>query len=261
MALKAGYYGVKKQILDELKKLDGILPAGVSKTNKLATETEIIDLWKGNGIEGSKNFLVNNAVTATNHDVTFTVNADKSITANGQNDGDENSTIILNSSLTLKAGSYILSGGVSDMFYITLYKATSPYTTYAKAQGVDVPFTLEEDTAVSIIAVVKKGQTADNVAYYPMLRLGIDKDDKYQPYAQTNQQLTASVTTLEGSASDQKTAINAIISAATGAADFAAFKTAMGAITPVTRSIPVIPEEDPELETRTTKKSTKKTTE
>lgn len=78
--------------------------------------------------------------------------------------------------------------------------------------------------------------------------------DAYIDYAMTNQELT-------GSAIDQKTAINAIITAATGAADFAAFKTAMGAITPVTRSIaaPDTRSEVEEPETKTTR-STKKTT-
>ena len=78
----------------------------------------------------------------------------------------------------------------------------------------------------------------------------------------TNKELTVS-------AADQKTAINAIITAATSAADFAAFKAAMGAITPVTKSLSMAaaPEEnikdeieEPVVEKKTTtrKKSTAK---
>ena len=73
-----------------------------------------------------------------------------------------------------------------------------------------------------------------------MLRLATDPVDVYVPYAMTNRELT-------DSAAEQKTAINAIITAATGAADFAEFKTAIGAITPVTRSIQATPETREEI--------------
>jgi len=89
----------------------------------------------------------------------------------------------------------------------------------------------------------------------------------YIPFAASNYKLTDAVNTLNTSASDQKTAINAIISAATGAADFAAFKAAMEAITPVTRSIqenrstPEVEKVEPEEvieEPATKKRATKK---
>lgn len=108
----------------------------------------------------------------------------------------------------------------------------------------------------------------DESTIHPLLALS--KDTPYAPYAMTNRELTDEVATLIGSAADQKTAINAIITAATGAEDFAAFKTAIGAITPVTRSLSMTaaPEEiakevsieEPIVEKKTTtrKKSTAK---
>ena len=92
-------------------------------------------------------------------------------------------------------------------------------------------------------------------------------DAVYAPYSMSNIDLTNALINDESVIADHKTTINAIISAATGAADFAAFKTAMEALTPLTRSVPAsdtrsIPEEDPEevIEEPTTKKrSTKKT--
>ena len=102
-----------------------------------------------------------------------------------------------------------------------------------------------------------------------MVILASDNDFTYELYAMTNQELTTSVTELTASAADQKTAINAIIAAATGAADFAAFKAAMGTITPVTRSFQIEgttepdsrsieTDEQPVKKTTTRKKSTAK---
>ena len=105
------------------------------------------------------------------------------------------------------------------------------------------------------------GTSENPKIFKPMIYLASNIVNDYVPFAMTNQQLTDSAT-------DQKTAINAIITAATGAADFAAFKTAMGAITPVTRSLSLTKEdmtdevkEDVEPEKTVTKKRTTKKTE
>lgn len=85
-----------------------------------------------------------------------------------------------------------------------------------------------------------------------LFTLATDTDRTVVPYALTNRELTES-------AADQKTAINAIITAATSAADFAAFKAAMEAITPVTRSAaPEATREVIEEEPVTVKKTTRK---
>lgn len=104
-------------------------------------------------------------------------------------------------------------------------------------------------------------ETGDVTYTNIVFKLASDTDTTYAPYAMTNRELT-------NSAADQKTAINAIITAATGAADFDAFKTAIGAITPVTRSLSLtkesITEEVKEAEpekTVTKKRTTKKKTE
>lgn len=117
------------------------------------------------------------------------------------------------------------------------------------------------NTIKNLFIKIKGGTTVTNKSFKPMIRLGSDPDPTFAPYAMTNKELTDDVATLNGSASDQKTTINAIITAATGAADFAAFKTAMGAITPVTRSIQVTPETREEItepEENPVKKTTRK---
>ena len=276
MALKAGYYGVKKQILDELDKLDGILPAGVSKENKLATQSEIDDIWSAQGLLGAKNINGTKYVGKEAQGIIWTV-SNGVITANGETSG--SSASLADSSpygfIAPFTSMVKLTGGVSAKIVVFPYDWTDgarPYTDSSKTTRVsgdqigDTPLTfyMEAGHNYSIIARVKEN-TSDvvDVELKPALTLLSDPNDVFEPYAMTNQQLTASVSDLTASATDQKTTINAIITAATGAADFAAFKAAMEAITPVTRSLPVeeVREEpEPEPETRTTKRSTKKTT-
>ena len=99
--------------------------------------------------------------------------------------------------------------------------------------------------------------SADVTFEKPMLCDADILDPTYEPYHES----------VDSILTELKTTINAIISAATDAADFAAFKTAMGVITPVTRSLSKesFPEEDPaeviEEKPATRKTTTKKTTE
>ena len=264
MALKAGYYGVKKKILDELRKLDGILPAGVSKDNKLATQSEIDDVWEGLTITGVHNLWNNTASSGDVNECSFTVEDNKSVTVNGTPSDDAYFNLFFNAStdrLTIP-GAYKVKGGPNSTpncyVFARVTHADSTRSYYGDNDGNGAEFTLAENEYVQLLAYAKKNAVIDNVQLFPMIVLSSDTDNEYAPYAMTNKELTAS-------ASDQKTAINAIIAAATDAADFAAFKTAMGAITPGTRSLSIQEPEtrsldpEPEPETKTTKRSTKKT--
>lgn len=274
MALKAGYYGVKKNVLDELNKLDGILPADVGRLNKLATQSEIDALYNVNDLNGAHNINGTKYISVTSHFVEFTVNSDGTVTANGTASGGdaEAGNTGTNAFVAPFDAQVILSGGVSASAHIYPYDRTSlarPYTNSSKTTRLSssdnatntktISFWMEKGHSYVMALRVTNGTNVENIVFKPMLRLETDQSDAFTPYAQTNQELTAS-------ASDQKTAINAIIAAATDAADFAAFKTAMGAITPVTRSLSIQEPEtreasdpEPEPETKTTKRSTKKT--
>ena len=259
MALKAGYYGVKKQILDELKKLDGILPAGVSKVNKLATQSEINDIWAVNRVLGAANLFKNTASSKEASGSVYTVNTDGSVQVSGTASAQTNLDML--SPNNFEAGTYKVNctpeGGADGSYWAVVRKGGSSGTVLGTDFGNGVVITLEEADKINIRLLRGASETETRV-FKPMITLDISASyNDFVPYAMTNQELTES-------AADQKTAINAIITAATEAADFAAFKTAMGAITPVTRSIQTVPDEvreDPEPETRSTKKSTKKTTE
>ena len=262
MALKAGYYGVKKKILDELRKLDGILPAGVSKNNKLATQSEIDNIWTAQAVVGVKNLWPKYVgSSATPQNVTYTADGDGVVSCEGTSSA---VATWRQGNLTLKAGKYKLYGGeglgtYNSSSYNALVGLYNPSSSayFAPDEGTTDTYTFETDTVVQPTLKVQSGVDASGYTFKPMIYFADDNNSVFVPNAMTNQELTAS-------AADQKTAINAIIAAATDAADFAAFKTAMGAITPVTRSLSIQASEtksldpEPEPETKTTKRSTKK---
>ena len=153
-----------------------------------------------------------------------------------------------------------LSSGASGKYSMRISMRNSPWTTYVSELDHPVKISGIPNTSdvIDVDLYVYSGATMNNVIVYPMISEDL-----------TNRELTKS-------ADDQKTTINAIISAATGATDFAAFKTAMEALTPLTRSIPsgsdqrslqdITPEVEPEeneaeeaSEPVTKKRSTKKT--
>lgn len=241
MALRAGYYGVKRRIYEKaLSDIDGL-----KSVDELTGAVNMFVLVKGSD---------------TINGVTYTVNDDKTVTVN--NTATANSLFIANDNLVLPAGvKYRISKGIKDtnpQVNVNAVNGTTFVKNLVNLTTQDyLEFTPDYDgyDHLQVIIYVPNGTAISNKKISIMITLPNYIPDDYVPGAMTNQQLTAS-------ANDQKTAINAIISAATGAADFAAFKTAMAAISPVTRS--VTPEtrgeveDDPEPVTKTTR-STKKT--
>lgn len=272
MALKAGYYGVKKQILDELNKLDGILPTGVGKNNKLIDQEELNALNRANGAHNLLPYPYFDTDNKTDHGITFVDNGDGSITVKAGGTASGNGQYFIRGDASHYYPISEISGKIlsKDLYSTTInllvwyYDSNNNYLGGAGATHDGTILVPPENTArYAMLIRVNDGTVigSDDIIVYPMLRDPADKDLTYSKYAQTNQELTLNVVTLEGSASDQKTAINAIIAAASEES-YAAFAAAVAAITPVTRSIQAIPEEvreEPEPETRTTKKSTKTT--
>lgn len=175
MALKAGYYGVKKNILDELNKLDGILPAGVSKDNKLSTKNDVFASvtllddtvgWLGN------NKLPNNAVSKTESNATLTVNADKTVTVTIS--GSVSANTFLNMGFfTLKKGSYVLSQGVAtgnDGCRIQLADEGANVVAYIQSGNADhIGFTLNEDKVVEGVIRIPSGWNQETITFKPMI--------------------------------------------------------------------------------------------
>ena len=120
-------------------------------------------------IEGKNKFKNNYKAgyTTTNNGVTFTVNKDKSITANGT--ATDTVTFIFATNIKLKKGTYTVSGitsGSSSTYNITISGLTSIY-------NVARTHTINADTTyVNAFIRVNSGVTVDNVTFYPMIEEG-----------------------------------------------------------------------------------------
>lgn len=132
-----------------------------------------------------KNFLENTGVSNTSNGVTFTINDDKTILVDGNNDGTANSSFIINN-YSLKAGTYILngcpSGGSSTTYGLAIQK-TSDWSILGLDTGSgSEQFTIDEATNIQVAIFIQKGQTISNLLFKPMIRLSSIIDDTYEQY-------------------------------------------------------------------------------
>jgi len=135
-------------------------------------------------VEG-KNLLQNTATSQTINGVTFTVNANGSVTCNGQ------ATRVIyfafNSSFTLPVGEFVLTGcptGGGDSSY-RMYIQTdnlSPQKFYTDTgNGVTIDNT-NAGTVYSARILIVNGYSCNNLTFYPMIRKADIEDDTYEPY-------------------------------------------------------------------------------
>lgn len=149
------------------------------------------------GVYG-KNLLEHNATNKTIDGVTFTVNEDGSITANGTASGNANSVFTVTASyngglLRLQAGKYVLSGSPTgcskSSYYLQLYNYNGKDGfAHEYSNGGVFDFT-NAGGIYNVALVIVKGTTVSNLTFKPMLRLASIEDDTYEPY--TKQTLTA----------------------------------------------------------------------
>ena len=129
-----------------------------------------------------KNLLKNTAVSQTKNGVTFTVNEDGSVTANGTATAN---ALLGFSSIELTVGKkYTLSGcpegGSSTTFKLYGLDKTN-WTGAGDDLGNGDTFTIRYSINQYRI-VIYAGYTADNLTFYPMLRYAEISDDTYEPY-------------------------------------------------------------------------------
>lgn len=155
--------------------------------------------WSDNTILGAKNFWVPfTSNSYENNGITFTQNADKSVSASGT----ASATALWRQSVTIPKGSYIISGGLSSDNFVALYNYNTN-TYFVKSEGSDSsPYTFNADTQVGLTVRVGNGETLSDEVFYPMIRIATDTDDTYAPYAMTNRELTNAVNTGGGGSSD-----------------------------------------------------------
>ena len=133
------------------------------------------------------NLFLNNAVTETKSGITFTVNTNKSITVNGTNSTSVSAVFYTGYNEFLPAGSYTLSGtssltGSAEIeIKIKRVRGTFEWFSINSSLHTITLNIATGDIIDSFYVTVRAGQTADNVAVYPMLNVG-STALPYEPY-------------------------------------------------------------------------------
>lgn len=156
---------------------------------------------------GAKNLAPNDATTATVSGVTFTVNADGTIKANGTATANLSFNIFSKalSALQLSAGQRIImsgaEGGSTATYRLQLRRNSTEFPSgsqYDAAVTTTVPAAAVETDTITFRIYAASGTVFDSVVFYPMLRPASITDDTYTPYAMTNAELTAAIKALQG---------------------------------------------------------------
>ena len=128
-----------------------------------------------------KNLLKNTAVTKTVNGVTFTVNSDGTITANGTA---TNRIIFLVGTVYIsQTGNYTYTGtpsGGASSTYSMNYRNSNVYKTVETGNGITTQF--EGGKTYEAVIDIRSGVTISNITFKPMLRYADITDDTYEPY-------------------------------------------------------------------------------
>lgn len=141
-------------------------------------------------VYGSKNMLPNTATAQTLGGVTYTPNADGTITANGSNSGPL--TYNIGTPELIVGRQYTLTGCPKNLADGTYLDVTGISGTRDTGNGVTFTAT-SEMIGKAIRFRSGNAQTFNNIVIKPMLRDARIKDATYVPYAMTNQELTKNV--------------------------------------------------------------------
>ena len=143
-------------------------------------EAEYVDYGQQKQHRVRKNLLQNTATSQTKNGVTFTVNADKSITCNGTT----TNTIYfaVKDNVVLESGTYVLTGCPLDGGQNTfkLYAQNSGGTIFYVDEGAGA--IINYKSRITILITILSGYTCNNLTFYPMIRKADIEDNTYEPY-------------------------------------------------------------------------------
>ncbi len=146
-----------------------------------------------------KNLLKNTAVTQTIDGVTFTVNSDGSVTANGT--AGANAPVRYNlGEAVLPPGKYLVSGQSEGITASFVMYSDQNGNNHQQHSGKDAELTLTKTAKINVYFVVMESSTVSNIRAYPMIRLDSVTDANYEPYIDPS---TVTVTRYGADAADR----------------------------------------------------------
>lgn len=157
--------------------------------------------WEQNNALGAKNFVHITAISKTVDGITYTINNDGTISASGT----ATALAVLDiettdTGLPKKSGNYILSDGLethsADQYTTLTIVDNNDVVHYEYActkDGDNDAFTIDASNIkkMYLAVCVGNGATVSNLIFKPMVRLASIKDDTFETYSKTNQELTA----------------------------------------------------------------------
>ena len=160
-------------------------------------EAEYIDYGEQKMHRVRKNLVQTIATSQTINDITFTVNANGSVTCNGTNHGNNPIMFELNNpDVVFPEGVYITSGcpaggSITGGYKIQYFNGSS----WNYELGSGSTFTLSGNLKYRSRILISKDVTVTNLTFYLMLRLASIADDTYEPYI-TNTELDVTLPAL-----------------------------------------------------------------
>lgn len=173
MALRAGYYGLKRVIKDKLLNLANAAPSDISPDNPIASKGDVlatVDLMKDTTGWIGGNLLENVLVSQTVSNIDVTVNDNKIVNLNGT--ASENiTTLFINTHINLKAGKYYLSGNpegiTGNQYGLRIADASYSINTFFEQGKV---FKLAQDmTDLRVDIRVPSGTVCNNTLFKPII--------------------------------------------------------------------------------------------
>lgn len=195
-----------EQSVENITKIEGTAEGKNIYIDDASAEPLIDIMLEGESRQATrsgKNSLDNTATTKISNGITFTVNSDKTVLADGTNDTSANSSLVINR-YDLSPGTYILngcpSGGASNTYRLAIQETGS----YSILGSIDIgngsgEFTIDTTTNVQIAIFIQKGLTVNNLLFKPMLRKATITDDTYEQYgASPSPDYPSEIENLEG---------------------------------------------------------------
>ena len=141
--------------------------------------------WVGGAGKNKLNPI--NAESVTVNGITFTVNEDGTITANGTAVANAACYIFGNADtyvdIGLPAGNYVLNGGVSSDCRVYVIRDRNGETTTFNSALNNVAVDIEEGDIFRVYVRVNADVTVNNAVFKPMLRLASETDSTFAPYS------------------------------------------------------------------------------